>query len=78
MIKNKKFLAGAALLSAVAFTLAFGPVSHGGNPFPPDDNGGNIVAHGGNPFPPDDNGGNIVAHGGNPFPPDDNGGNIVA
>ena len=78
MITNRKLLGWVAILSTavLAMVLSVGPISHGPNPFPPDDNGGNIVAHGPNPFPPDDNGGNIW-HGPNPFPPDDNGGNIV-
>ena len=65
MIKNKKFLAGAALTSALAFVLSL-PVVPSPFPFPPDDNGGNIIGNGGNvvpspfPFPPDDNGGNII------------------
>ena len=88
MIKNRKFLAFATLFSGaiLASMWNLGPVVPSPWPFPPDDNGGNIVA--GSvvpspwPFPPDDNGGNIVAASVVPspwpFPPDDNGGNIVA
>jgi len=80
MIKNKKFLACVAILGlvVVALMLSVSPVAGGPWPFPPDDNGGNIVAHGPWPFPPDDNGGNFIAGGPWPFPPDDNGGDIVA
>jgi hypothetical protein len=62
-----------ALLLGVSY--AFNPVSHGPNPIPPDDEGGNAFAHGPNPIPPDDEGGNAFAHGPNPIPPDDEGGN---
>ena len=79
MFKNLKFMACAAVLICAALIVSsVGPISHGPNPLPPDDNGGQIVAHGPNPLPPDDNGGQFIAHGPNPLPPDDNGGQIVA
>lgn len=73
----------ATICTVLAFALlivgyAFNPVSHGPNPIPPDDEGGNRVVHGPNPIPPDDEGGNRVVHGPNPIPPDDEGGNRLS
>ena len=71
------------VLALVASAVAYGSnsvqlFSHGPEPLPGDDGGGNFtLAHGPEPLPGDDGGGNI-AHGPEPLPGDDGGGNIIA